>query len=273
MNKVVFLTFADSKYKKSLLRLQSQVNQSKCITDTYFFTEKDLESNFAHKFRPWLYRRGYGYWQWKSYLIEKVMVTLTDGDVMIWSDVGNVYNVQAEKRLEEYIDRVCKSVSGLLVFSQKQIEKAWTKADCLEYFGVLKNELITDTPQYWAGGFLICKNKFSMTIIHKWADVAINHFDLITDKRSVLPNLSGFIEHRHDQSVFSILAKLYHADAYPPNEVDKSNFENIPIQPRRFKQKDVFVNIGNKLFLPIRYAIGIYLKYVKHFDFHDRIIW
>lgn len=271
MNKVVFLTFADSKYKKSLLRLQNQVNQSRYITNRYFYTEKDLGSDFTRNFHPWLYRRGYGYWQWKSYLIKKIIDTLVDGDILIWSDVGNIYNMQAEKRLEEYIDRARKSVSGLLVFSQKQIERVWTKADCFDYFGALENTAITDTPQYWAGCFIVCKNNVSIEIINKWADVAINHFDLITDKHSSLANFPDFIEHRHDQSVFSILAKLYHADAYPSNELDK--FDNIPIQPKRFKQKDTFSDISGKFLIPLRYCIGLYLKYTMKFDFYNRIIW
>lgn len=59
MNKVVFITFANSKYKQSLARLKAQVSESKYITNKYLFTEKDLDMNFKKNFHPSLYRRGY----------------------------------------------------------------------------------------------------------------------------------------------------------------------------------------------------------------------
>jgi hypothetical protein len=35
------------------------------------------------------------------------------------------------------------------------------------------------------------------------------NYHLITDHHSVLPNADGFIEHRHDQSLFSLLMKKH----------------------------------------------------------------
>lgn len=273
MNRVFFATFADSKYKKSLLRLKKQINECQYITDKFFFTEKDLDKDFKKQFHPWLYRRGYGYWKWKSYLVKKVLNILNDGDILIWSDVGNVFNIQAEKRLLEYFKMVSTSESGLLVFSQDKIEKDWTKADCFNFLGVQENKEITETSQYWAGCFLICKNKNSVDFINKWEGIVTQHFDLITDKSSIVPNSPTFIEHRHDQSVFSIFAKLYHANTCLPEEIDKNNFEMIPFQPKRFKQKNILVNLWYKILIPYRYCIGLYLKLFKKFYFRNRIAW
>lgn len=273
MERIVFVTFADHKYRKSLFRLKNQVAQCKYITDIYAFTEKDLGKDFWHDFHPWLYRRGYGYWKWKSYIVKRVLANLDVGDVLIWSDVGNVFNILAENRLVEYINIVKKSKSGLLTFSQDKIERNWTKADCFYFFGVQENREIIDTFQYWAGCFFVCKNQESIDFIDKWEYVVNQHFDLVTDKSSVIHNYPDFIEHRHDQSIFSILAKLYHADAYPPKEINKENFSNIPIQPKRFKQKNIYDSIKGKCLIPFRYCIGLYLKKIRHFYFRNRIAW
>lgn len=273
MNKVVFITFADSKYKRSLSRLNTQVSESKYITDKYFFTEEDLEKDFKKNFHPWLYRRGYGYWKWKPYLVKKVFDTLNEGDIIIYADAGCVFNSKADERLLYYIDRVKNSKSGLLVFAQNYIERDWTKADCFNYWGVLNDKTITDTPQNWAGSFLICKNNISNKIIYEWAYVSINHYDLITDKGSLIKNSDSFIEHRHDQSVLSVLAKIYKAEIIPSCEIDKDNYNNIPILPVRLKQKSLYINIRNKCLLPYRYCIGLYLKYFKRFYFRNRIVW
>jgi len=54
----------------------------------------------------------------------------------------------------------------------------------------------------------IRKCKGSMDLIDKWLDTMVNHFDLVNDSPSKLPNHPAFIENRHDQSVFSLLCKL-----------------------------------------------------------------
>lgn len=273
MNKVVFITFADSKYKQSLARLKAQVSESKYITDKYLFTEKNLDKNFKKNFHPWLYRRGYGYWKWKSYLVKKVLETLNMGDIIIYADAGCIFNAKAEKRLLYYIERVKNSNSGLLVFSQDYIEKDWTKADCFNYFGVLNDRTITEAPQMWAGSFLICKNEISSRIINEWCDISLNHYDLITDKKSKIKNFDSFIEHRHDQSILSILSKIYKAEILPSGEISNNNFNNIPIQPARLKQCNIYSKVQHKLLIPYRYCIGLYLKLFKNFFFRKKYAW
>lgn len=273
MNKVVFITFADSKYKQSLARLKAQVSESKYITDKYFFTEKDLDMNFKKNFHPSLYRRGYGYWKWKSYLVKKVFDTLNNDDIIVYADAGCVFNAKADERLQYYIERVKNSQSGFLVFAQTCIEKDWNKSDCLNYFGVLNDKLVTDTPQTLGGIFLVCKNAVSTKIINEWTDVSLNHFDLITDKKSSLKNADTFIEHRHDQSVLSILCKINKAETMPSSEIEKSNYDNIPIQPARLKQRSTISNFIHKLMKPYRLCIGLYLVYFKGFYFKSGKSW
>ena len=60
-----------------------------------------------------------------------------------------------------------------------------------------------------AGCFFIKKGEKSFKFLNEWFDVFNNRFDLVDDTPSKTKNLKGFIENRHDQSVFSLLCKKY----------------------------------------------------------------
>ena len=95
------------------------------------------------------------------------------------------------------------------IFSVPQrSEYQYTKSDLFHYFNSIKDRDITHTPQYWAGSFFLKKNIFSNKFLDQWIDVFIKNFNLVDDSPSKIDNFDGFIENRHDQSVFSLLCKL-----------------------------------------------------------------
>lgn len=274
MSKVVFLSFANSVYIPSLKRLEAQVRNCKLIDEFLFLTNKDLDKNFRKNFHPYIYRRGYGYWKWKSYLVKRQIDNMQEGDILVYSDAGCDFNINAEHRFAEYLEIVRRHESGILVFEDKFLERQYTKGDVFHFFVVGENSLsFSDSNQRWAGMFIIRKCMNTMGFVAKWYDICMNHFALITDKASEIPNFPEFIENRHDQSVFSILTKQYHAYALPPSELDESNYENVPFLPTRNKEKSNWANIRRKILLPYRYFIGMYLAKVKGFYFKERIAW
>lgn len=275
-NKVVLISFANSTYKPSLIRLKKEVSKFTSITESHFFTEKDLDDEFKKDFHPFIYRRGYGYWKWKVYFCKKTLDKLSLGDILIWSDAGNVFNSEAEHRFLEYLELARTSPSGILAFQDEYMEKQYTKADCLAYFNALNNKNIIDSNQFWAGCCIFKKTINSTELIDRWYDISINHFDLITDKKSEIPNLQGFIEHRHDQSIFSILAKQYDIKVVSHTErciKDGKLLKNLPIQAKRSKQQSITTNVKRKLLIPLRYIIGLYLIHIKGFYFKNRTAW
>ena len=276
-NKIVFVTFANTAFARTLERMRRQLLSSsetkQLFAKFYFFTEKDLDQNFRRQLKPWLYRRGYGYWRWKPYLVQKVLATLADGDVLVYSDAGCDYNAKAIGRLREYIDRVMASKSGILVFQDNQMEYQRSKGDVLDFLGVREKRNILCSNQFFSGCFILVKSKNSVDFVSKWNKICVLHPDLVTDKASCSPNPDGFLEHRHDQSVFSLLAKEFGALALPPEEFAKSNFANIPFMPSRHKEKSRREQIRRYLLLPWRWLAGMYLKHVKHFYFSGRVAW
>ncbi|MDY4174582.1 MAG: hypothetical protein SOY07_04710 [Bacteroidales bacterium] len=274
MSKVVFLSFANTDFAPSLKRLQEQIKCCPLIDEFFFMTEKDLGADFLKDFHPSIYRRGYGYWKWKSYLVKRTFDKMNDGDVLIYSDAGCDYNPNAENRLREYIDIVRQHVSGVLCFEDPTLERQYTKGDVFTFLtGGNQQSQITDSNQRWAGMWLMCKCANSTNLVDKWWDTCESHFDLITDKASTSKNFPDFIEARHDQSVFSILTKQFGAYALPPEELAKANFANVPFQPTRNKMKSTKTFIYRRISLPFRWLIGLYLIAVQDFYFRGRYIW
>ena len=85
---------------------------------------------------------------------------------------------------------------------------------------------MTETPQYMAGCFFIKKSKNSISFINEWLDIFYQRFDLVDDTESKLKNLNGFIENRHDQSVFSLLCKKYNLDSFSAYDCDWAYLNN-----------------------------------------------
>lgn len=274
MSKVAFLSFANSVYIPSLKRLEEQIRDCKLIDEFYFLTNKDLNMNFRKDFHPYIYRRGYGYWKWKSYLVKQYFDKMQDDDILVYSDAGCDYNAKAEHRFGEYLDIVRKHESGILVFEDRYLERQFTKGDVFRFL-IGRNTFlpISDSNQRLGGMWVMRKCRNTVNLVDKWYDTCMNHFDLITDKSSVAPNFAEFIENRHDQSVFSILTKQYGAYALPHSELEKSNYTNVPFLPTRHKVKSRWTDIRRKLILPYRYIVGMYLVKTRGFYFKNRIAW
>ncbi|WP_270898815.1 hypothetical protein [Bacteroides xylanisolvens] len=276
MKKLVLLSFANSIYAQSLERIKTE---TECFpfTERYFYTELDFPEEFRKQLHNKKYRRGYGYWRWKSYLVKKTLNSLNDNDIIIWTDAGNFWNIKGKKRFEEYLNFVEKIESGIVVFEQPFLEKDYTKGDLLEYLDVYKSDEIVMSLQLWGGCFILRKTPCSIAFVEEWEAVHSSCYDLITDKKSNISNLNGFIEHRHDQSSFSVIVKKYVHLAIPYNEVYdiRSGWENMsafPIQGRRLRHKDrtLWKKIKEYLLLPYRCLLGLYLIIFENMYFKNK---
>ncbi len=72
MRKVVFVTFADSRYLASLNRIKKETDVFG-FTERHFFSEKDFLHDFFKGFCPRIYRRRYGHWNWKPDIVERAL--------------------------------------------------------------------------------------------------------------------------------------------------------------------------------------------------------
>ena len=275
MNKLILVSFADKRYRNSLVRLEQQTKDFP-FDERYFLTQENcLTREYWCSLKPWLYRRGYGFWAWKASIVKEYLMRLDEGDLLFWSDAGICWNYteRSKVKFDEYV-QVLAGENDILTFSQPTIEKEWTKGDLLEELGAYNDEKICNSNQLWAGLFLIKKTARTMELVNRWIELNDMKKELITDKRSAIPNKEGFKEHRHDQSIFSVLVKTYpHVEIpWQETQVEDGNWEKLkdyPIQARRLKELDRPKSeiIKNKLLRPWRDFLGFYFKKIRHYEY------
>ena len=206
---VVFMTFGShANYIDAANRLINQAKQLNIFKETILYTpdylQKDPDFWTTHGNFIMNNRRGYGYWLWKSYLIKKKMENMADNDILLYLDGGCELSVGRKKELLECINTV---KTDKIVGSTICTEKYWNKMDLIEKLGMNANEYL-DTPQRQGGTnlFLVCKE--TRQLVNEWYELCCDYHN-VDDSASVIPNLKCFREHRHDQSIFSLLTKKY----------------------------------------------------------------
>ena len=220
------ISFADSRYLKTLERVRSQAVDMAVYDNIITYTEEDLDSNFKLKIGDWLRAkrtRGYGFWSWKPQIILQTLEEMEDGDLLQYTDAGCHLNVEGRDRLLEYFLMVEKSEKGILIFENKKPEppliydgrplfewheSMWCKGDLIEHFGVRGRDDILKSPVRGAGIIFMRKDRYVEQFIKNWRSIIYADFNLINDAPSLSPNEEDFRDHRHDQSIFSILSKL-----------------------------------------------------------------
>ncbi|BEI36578.1 hypothetical protein PHIN7_03020 [Polynucleobacter sp. HIN7] len=233
--------------------------------------ERSLAPEFSDRFQDKLKPsvRGFGYWCWKPQIIKQTLEQMNEGDVLHYCDAGCYLNLAGKNRLQEYLSMVSSNSIGFLAFQAKEPadpfmhdgrklldlrDRFWIKGDALDYFKVRSRIDIIDTQTIGAGIIFIRKNKNTIDIVKHWLDIYYKNFSLVDDSVSISPNLNGFIEHRHDQSIFSILCKLSDIETisayeywYPSRsdltKPDWSVLKNYPIWAMRKKDFGFWGNI------------------------------
>ena len=206
-----FITFGGptSNYHNSVRRICNEAEHLQFFNNIYGFTDKDLKqdeyfwSNHGNFIES--NQRGYGYFLWKSYLIQKELNKINENDILIYCDCGCQINSMGKDRLLEYIDMLNnnREYYGIISFQLEFKEVLYTKKKILEYFSIDNN---TPYLQNMATVLLIRKNNHSCNIINNWYNSCCN-YDLIND--STYNESSIFIENRHDQSILSVLVNKY----------------------------------------------------------------
>lgn len=258
-----FCTFADSRMKACLDRIRQEAEEMRVFDAIHCLNENNLDRTFTarnrHLLKPEV--RGFGYWIWKPQAVLQVLNVMADGDVLLYADAGCHLNKKGEKMLRYYIDYVLFTPPHLLVFSpQSPKEREYTKGDVLDYFQVRNNPAFTETGQIQATAFFIRKQENTCRLVQEWLHIMQEHNELIDDTPSRSPNLPDFKEHRHDQSIFSLLIKRQHALVLPMTQIWSRTWlfmNRYPIWAVRHKEGAFKRNITPKRLL---YDLWNYLK-------------
>ena len=145
--------------------------------------------------------RGIGYWLWKPYIILETLKKANDGDIVMYIDAG-IEIIASLKPLYE----ICKQQPVLLFANGNLINFGWTKRDCF----VLMNcdsKLFWNSVQCDASSCIFKKSDVSVRFVEEWLTYCTDS-RIMTDMANTCgkKNFFGFIQHRYDQSVLSLLA-------------------------------------------------------------------
>ena len=222
---VSLVSFVDSRFGSVRERLLAQAREFDCIAEVAVLTELDLDAQFVQRFRAVLRKRvrGFGFYSWKPQVIQQSLRALPDGSLLVYVDGGSHLNSAGEGRFKDYLQKCHSSETGILAFQTHWTERNWTKGDLLDHFAVRDNPLVTETGQVQAGLLFLRNTAETRAFVDSWAKVFWDNFSLADDTPSRSPNLEGFIEHRHDQSIFSLLAKLRGIEVLSANEQEPSS--------------------------------------------------
>jgi hypothetical protein len=165
------------------------------------------DSEFSSKHMNFILqnKRGFGYWVWKPYIIYKKLQQLKEGDILLYLDACCFLNVKGKDKFLEMIELVKQNPDGNLFFEYDQIISDWCKMDLIDALDA--KEVMYKREVMPAVEFITVNIKM-ITFYKVFYEIACN-YHLIDDTPSVAPNSLSFHEHRHDQSIFSILVRKY----------------------------------------------------------------
>jgi hypothetical protein len=207
-----FITFGagHQKYIEAGERLLAQANSLNLFQKTTLYTDAFLKNDTEfwyshHKFIK-KYAKGYGLWLWKPYVIKCAMNDLQDGDILLYLDCGCELDIRKRDKLAALFE-VAKQ--DYIVGSFIDVEKDWTKKDLILEMDMNKAEYL-ETPQHQGGVLLFYVCDLTRDLVNKWYTLACgNDYHNIDETPSICDEDEDFKEHRHDQSIFSLLSKKY----------------------------------------------------------------
>ncbi|WP_127588333.1 hypothetical protein [Paenibacillus koleovorans] len=222
---IYLVSYATKKYYRSqdLMRVSALKHG---VDRVFAFREKDLQaSRFYERNEPILkQRRGGGYWIWKPYFLLRVMERAEPDDIVIYCDSG----IEIIRPLAPLIELCRRRKHAVLFQTHGQRNSMWTKRDCFVYMGC-------DEKKYWnaqqlMGSFHVhINNERNRKLIQTWKSYC-EDARVVTDmpNQCGLSNLPDFKDHRHDQSILSLLAVKQGMEIFRAPSSMGNRFKMIP---------------------------------------------
>jgi len=202
-----FITFGShDNYIVAGKRLIRQASTLNLFTESILYTPEYLKTTeFWEMHKDFVNNRGYGYWLWKPFIIKKTMESMKDGEILLYLDCGCELDISIKNDLLNSIN-IVKNDKIMGTPTRAENDREWNKMDLIEKLDM--NNTTLDTRQRQAGSilFLVCDE--TRALVNEWYDIGCDYHN-IDDTPSTLANFPQFVEHRHDQSIFSLLTKKY----------------------------------------------------------------
>ena len=243
-----FLSFSagSEDFIDSLNYLINQAKSMDCFAEVYGFTDIDLfsaeHSLFINKFGDFIKdnKRGYGFWIWKSYLINYLIKKIPDDSILVYADSGC------------RLSNKSFMMSLLEASSSNQFIAAYTSHNHEQYTSSIalntldSDQVYRDQKMIEATTFVIRANHQTRHMVNKWMNYCQRTeliIDPIRDQESEV-----FIDHRHDQSLLSLCIYNHYHELIPSIKYQRLLHSAIvPVRLKSYFDINMYskFNIGN----------------------------
>lgn len=209
--RVYLVSFADGPFAPRAVRFSSEAARMQWFDEIQVFNAAQLPAAFRHRHLRYMqtHPRGFGYWIWKPQVIQAALQRCAPGDLVVYLDVGFTLNRGGRSRLREYLDIARDSRQRMLSFQSVHTEAHWTKGDLAHRLSVQNSPAVMNTSQLSSGFIILGNTPENLALVQQWQTLATeSSYHYSDDSPSLQPNHAEFREHRHDQSISSLLRKL-----------------------------------------------------------------
>jgi len=187
---------------------------------TGYISYTDKNWNFKHDYDDISNTRGYGYWMWKPLIILEAMSKLNTGDIVGYIDSGNTVINSLDYIFDHCVNKeitLFDNRDGNFDYTTHK-NKTWTKRDCFVLMGCDNNKYY-DASQVDGSYQFYKKTDKTIAFLEEYKEHCCNK-NIISDIPNITEkNLQDFKDHRHDQSILSLLAVKHNIELLPePSE-------------------------------------------------------
>lgn len=212
----VFVTFGDGTkgWRDARKRIAKQAIKSEAFEYVFALNDKWLKNwkIETHKFilaiESTFGKRGHGYWAWKPEVLVWADLMFPNHQI-IYVDAGSHLNLESStfmSQLEKWA-KISENQGGLAWQLPHHAEKFWTKMELVKFLKPEGRDL--ESGQVQSGLIMLPPSKKRSILLSDWLYVALSKNGLMINDELQINQTPGFIEHRHDQSIFSLLWKKY----------------------------------------------------------------
>lgn len=203
-----FCTFGNTQlFALSLHILSDEAKSSGYFNTINVYTEFDI----PYEYQTFMTenKRGYGYWIYKPLLLLDMFKKTKAGDIIVYADAGCAISTteEAKANWKSWIHDIITHESHIVSFQTPHTEEKYTKAELFELMKCNEDKY-TKTGIFQASVQLYMNTSENVSLIEEQLRIMkYDNYHYLTDAPSYIQNPDTFIDHRHDQSILSLLYK------------------------------------------------------------------
>lgn len=228
---IVSFASGTSAWKRAGRRIEKQLQsiESGKLVSKVYFNLQDLYMERADFEFTQANSKGLGYWVWKPYTVLRFLHDHPETKSIIYLDAGCDITEQA---LENHILKLYQGLNGKqgLFFNMPDIpEWKFTKRNLANEISPTEQMMLE--PQITATIFFLTR-EFAIELCEQWLrTMRLNNYNLLNDE--VSDEIEGFVAHRHDQSIVSLLIKKLYSNQVTIQSLSEFEKDNAWVQISR----------------------------------------